>query len=395
MSEIHFSLVFNRKNKLNKSGEALIQICAYHIGKRKYFSSGIYIKPKQWDLKRLKVNNNHTDYEFLNDQLENFIRNIRDIIRYKKEKGERISLSKMKDIKDFKLYSSFYDFMKDEIEISILKESTKKTHRRTLAVMKEFKKELDIEDINVAFLMNFERYLDRLDFSVNTVYKYFKNIRTYVNRAIVLDLIKINDYPFKKFKLRQVDGTRDFLSPQELVRLEGLNFDSDTVLQKVKDIFLMSCYCGARFSDIIMFTMDNFYDENGIIWLKYKMKKSEIKSDETTQKEIKLPISKMFSSKPVMIFEKYKGTKKYLFDDFSNTEINKSLKDIEIRLKSGKNLTFHVSRHTCATNLIYHGLPLSTVQKILGHDKIETTQIYAKVLDMTIVNDLKGINFGN
>ncbi|WP_027126293.1 site-specific integrase [Gelidibacter mesophilus] len=395
MSEIHFSLVFNRKNKLNKNGEALIQICAYHKGRRKYFSSKIYIKPNQWDLKRLKVNNNHNDYDLLNDQLENAVRKIKEVIKYKKEKGEQISLSKMEDVRDFKLYSSFYDFMKDEIEKSILKESTKKTHRRTLSVMKEFKKELGIEDVNVAFLMDFERYLDRLDFGVNTVYKYFKNIRTYVNRAIVLDLIKINDYPFKKFKLRQVDGTRDFLSPVELERLERLNFDSDLRLQKVKDIFLMSCYSGARFSDIVMFTEDNFYEENQIRWLKFKMKKSEIKSDATTQKEIKLPISKMFSSKPVKIFEKYKGTKKYLFDDFTNTEINKALKEIEIELKSRKKLTFHVARHTCATNLIYHSVPISTVQKILGHDKIETTQLYAKVLDMTIVNDLKGINFGD
>lgn len=393
MTEIHFSLVFNRKNKLNKSGEALIQICAYHIGKRKYFSSGIYIKPNQWDLKRLKVNNNHGDYDSLNDQLDNAIRKIKEVIRYKKEKGEKISLSKMEDVREFKLYNSFYDFMKDEIEKSILKESTKKTHRRTLFVMKEFKKELGIEDVNVAFLMDFERYLDRLDLGVNTIYKYFKNIRTYVNRAIVLDLIKINDYPFKKFKLRQVDGTRDFLSPDELERLEKLNFDSDPILQKVKDIFLMSCYCGARFSDIVMFTEDNFYEEKGVKWLAFKMKKSEIRSDVTTQKEIKLPISKMFSSKPVRIFEKYKGTKKYLFDDFTNTEINRALKYIEIELKSGKKLTFHVARHTCATNLIYHALPISTVQKILGHDKIETTQLYAKVLDMTIVNDLSNIKF--
>ena len=62
-------------------------------------------------------------------------------------------------------------------------------------------------------------------------------------------------------------------------------------------------------------------------------------------------------------------------------------------MKSGKKLSFHVARHTCATNLIYHGLPISTVQKILGHDKIETTQVYAKVLDVTLLNDLDKIDF--
>lgn len=393
MSQIHFSLVYNRKNTLNVRGEALIQICAYHLGKRKYFSSGIYIKPTEWDLKRLKINKSHNDHDTLNEELDTIINNIKGTIKHKKDKGEQISLSRICDIKDFKIYLSFYDFMKDEIEKSILKESTKKTHRRTLYVMREFKKELNILDLNVTYLMDFERYLNRLELGVNTTYKYFKNIRTYVNRAIVLDLMKINDYPFKKFKLRQVDGTRDYLSPEELKKLESLKFDSK--LEKVKDIFLMSCYCGMRFSDIVRLTEENFYVDADIIWLAFKMAKSEIKSDSSTQKEIKLPISKMFASKPVALFEKYKGTKKYLFDDFTNQEINKLLKQIEVKLQSGKKLTFHVSRHTCATNLIFHGIPLSTVQKILGHDKIETTQLYAKVLDMTVVNDLKGINFGD
>lgn len=123
------------------------------------------------------------------------------------------------------------------------------------------------------------------------------------------------------------------------------------------------------------------------------MEKSTQKGDESSKKEVKMPISKMFAGKAIAIYERYKDDKKYLFDYFTNLEINKLLKDIETKLKSGKNLTFHVARHTCATNLIYHGVPLSTVQKILGHDKIETTQLYAKVLDMTIVNDLKDIKF--
>ncbi|WP_165732198.1 site-specific integrase [Polaribacter sp. 20A6] len=393
MSQIHFTTVFNRKKKLNKKGEALIQICAYHLGRRKYFSTEIYIKPNQWDLKRTKINDHHYDHDFLNDEIDNTIKRIKAIIRQKKEQGEQVSLSKINEIKDSKLYDSFYDFMKEEIEKSIIKESTKKTQRRTLSVMKEFKKELEIDGVNVAFLIGFERHLNKLNLSVNTIYKYFKNIRTYVNRGMILDLIEINDYPFKKFKLKQVDGKRDFLTPDELERLEKLNLGND--LEKVKDFFLMSCYCGMRFSDLVCLTENNFYQDSGIKWLKFKMIKSEIKGDMTTRKEVKLPISEMFSSKAVGIFEKYNGIKKYLFDDFTNTEINKALKDIEKKLKSGKKLTYHVARHTCATNLIYLGVPITTVQKILGHDKIETTQLYVKVLDITIVNDLKGVNFGD
>ena len=83
-----------------------------------------------------------------------------------------------------------------------------------------------------------------------------------------------------------------------------------------------------------------------------------------------------------------------MFDDFTNSQINEHLKTINEKLKLDKVLTFHVARHTCATNLIYHGVPITTVQKILGHEKVEVTQLYAKVIDVTILKDLDKIDFG-
>ncbi|WP_353097990.1 site-specific integrase [Empedobacter brevis] len=393
MSQIQISLVYNRKNKLNKNGEALIQICCYQNGKRTYFSTGIYIKPNEWNEKRTLINDYRDDYEELNEEIDRQISELKDSIKIKKQKGETVSLNNLKEIKEVGIYTSFYKFMQDEIEKGLLKESTKKSQRRTLLVLREFRKELEFKDLNVSFLMDYERYLNLQSLGTNTIYKYFKNIRTYVNLAIVKDLMEINDYPFKKFKLRQVDGNRDFLSPDELKRLEKLKYSDEHKLNKVRDIFLFSCYTGIRFSDIVRLKDDDFIKVGEVYWLTFDMMKSERKNDSSTKKILRLPISKLFDGKPVKIFEKYKGEKKYLFDDFINSEINKHLKTIESKLKSGKKLSFHVARHTCATNLIYHGLPISTVQKILGHDKIETTQVYAKVLDVTLLNDLDKIDF--
>ncbi|MFV0157116.1 site-specific integrase [Empedobacter falsenii] len=393
MSQIQISLVYNRKNKLNKNGEALIQICCYQNGKRTYFSTEIYIKPNEWNEKKMLINDYRNDYEELNDEIDRQITELKDSIKIKKQKGESVSLSNLKEIKEVGIYISFYKFMQDEIEKGLLKESTKKSQRRTLLVLREFRKELEFKDLNVSFLMDFERYLNLQNLGTNTIYKYFKNIRTYVNLAIVKDLMEINDYPFKKFKLRQVDGNRDFLSPDELKRLEKLKYSDENDLNKVRDIFLFSCYTGIRFSDIVRLKDSNFSKVGEVYWLTFDMMKSERKNDSSTKKIIRLPISKLFDGKPVKIFEKYRGEKKFLFDDFINSEINKHLKTIESKLKSGKKLSFHVARHTCATNLIYHGLPISTVQKILGHEKIETTQVYAKVLDVTLLNDLDKIDF--
>lgn len=55
---------------------------------------------------------------------------------------------------------------------------------------------------------------------------------------------------------------------------------------------------------------------------------------------------------------------------------------------------FHVSRHTCATLLVHQGVPITTVQKLLGHTSVKTTQIYSEVLSSTIVRDLKNVQKG-
>ncbi|WP_313375838.1 site-specific integrase [Chishuiella sp.] len=387
------SLVFDRMKRLNKNKKGLIQICCYLNGKRTYFSTGIHVKPDEWDDKYSIVNSKNNDYEELNEELDEQMSELKDSIRFRKQKGDKISLKNLKEIKEVGIYTSFYKFMEDEIEKGLLKESTKKSQRRTLLVLNEFRKDLDFKELNVSFLMDFERYLNLQHLGTNTIYKYFKNIRTYVNLAIVKDFMEINDYPFKKFKLRQVEGNRDFLSPDELKRLENLNYSDDNILNKVRDIFLFSCYTGIRFSDIVRLKDEDFSKVGDTYWLTFDMLKSERKNDSSTKKILRLPISKLFDGKPVRIFEKYKGEKKFMFDDFVNSEINKHLKSIETKLKSGKKISFHVARHTCATNLIYHGLPISTVQKILGHDKIETTQVYAKVLDITLLNDLDKIDF--
>lgn len=52
---------------------------------------------------------------------------------------------------------------------------------------------------------------------------------------------------------------------------------------------------------------------------------------------------------------------------------------------------FHTARHTCATLLIHQGVPITTVQKLLGHTSVKTTEIYSEVLSSTILRDLKAV----
>jgi integrase/recombinase XerD len=74
---------------------------------------------------------------------------------------------------------------------------------------------------------------------------------------------------------------------------------------------------------------------------------------------------------------------------YSNQKTNKYLKEIAIELGIRKKLTFHVARHTFATTVtLSNGVPIETVSKLLGHTKLSTTQIYARVIESKVSNDM-------
>ncbi|WP_337992849.1 site-specific integrase [Flavivirga sp. 57AJ16] len=92
------------------------------------------------------------------------------------------------------------------------------------------------------------------------------------------------------------------------------------------------------------------------------------------------------------LIQKYKGhikTKKTLFPNISNQKLNSYLKEIADLCRIKKNLTFHIARHTFATTItLSNGVPIETVSKLLGHSKIATTQIYARVIERKVSCDM-------
>jgi site-specific recombinase XerD len=77
----------------------------------------------------------------------------------------------------------------------------------------------------------------------------------------------------------------------------------------------------------------------------------------------------------------------------SNSSVNKDLKKIGVLAKIEKHFSFHTARHTNATLLIYNGAQITTVQKLLGHQSVKTTQRYSDIFSGTIVKDLKKCKF--
>ena len=73
----------------------------------------------------------------------------------------------------------------------------------------------------------------------------------------------------------------------------------------------------------------------------------------------------------------------------SNQKTNKALKEIARLCNFNKKITFHSARHTFATTItLTNGVPIETVSKMLGHNNIKTTQIYAQVIESKISSDM-------
>lgn len=109
-------------------------------------------------------------------------------------------------------------------------------------------------------------------------------------------------------------------------------------------------------------------------------------SREKTEKPVKIPLL----DKALEIINKYAGVSSdTLLPVFSNQKVNAYLKEITLELKIPKKLTFHSARHTFATTVtLSNGVPIETVSKLLGHSKLTTTQVYARVIEQKVSSDI-------
>ena len=211
--------------------------------------------------------------------------------------------------------------------------------------------------------------------------KHIQRLRSMVTLAYHIEWID-ND-PFRKFKQKLVPTHRGFLTAEELEGMEQLEIGSER-LKTVRDLFVFSCYTGISYADLMVLTresvvvgMDNTY------WIFTKRQKNG--------NPVKIPLL----SKALVLIKHYMTDKRSiingtLFPKISNQKMNTYLKEIAQPAGIHKNLTFHMARHTFATTVtLTNGVPIETISKMLGHTKLSTTQIYAKVIESKVSDDMQ------
>ena len=398
MNKTKFNTVFNRKNKLNKESKALIQIECYLNGKHKYFSTSIYLEPKYWNTKTRSIKSDYPNAIKLNKQIAETIRNLENFELDKINNNKPFNLNMLDDFFKGCEIKTFTDFMQIEIPLLESSQGTKKSQETTLKKLKEFKKVIYFDDLTFEFLHDFNLFLTKQTIkyknlppkklSQATISKYFKNIKRFVNLAINKDLMDIQKYPFRKFKIKQTESKKIFLTPNEIELFENVKLTEENIkYQIVKDLFMFSVYTGLRYSDVFSLQKKDIVSINGKDWL--------IKTMEKTDESVRIPIYEIFEGKPTEILTKYKNFGSiFCFEYLTNQHCNRQLKEIAKLAKiENKTITFHTARHTTATYLLYKGVSITTVQKILGHKKLSTTQIYGHIMDTTIENELNAVNW--
>lgn len=381
MDKIKYRLVYNRKKQLNKQGTALVQVEALLNQRKVYFRTNLYLKPEHWNSRNAQVDN-HPQAHDLNSMLFEFVLHLQAIELSLWKRGIPVTLSLLKDAikKDKPVNVTFPVFAKIYVQESDRKRSTKENLMTTITVLQEFRPGLDFKDITYTFLKEFEVHLKEKGNSVNTIAKHLRQLRTLVNEAINQGYIPSDAYPFRKYKIKQEKGRKEFLTPDELKRLE--NLDVDKKLRHVLDAFLFCCYTGLRYSDFCQLTPENIIRVNGKRWLYFKSVKTDV--------EIRLPLHLLFEGKALAVLERYD-----IVTDFAkigpNSEANKYLAQLSALARIRKHITYHLARHTCATLLVHQGVPITTVQKLLGHTSVRTTEVYSEVLSNTIIRDLKAV----
>ena len=168
----------------------------------------------------------------------------------------------------------------------------------------------------------------------------------------------------------------------ELTTMELQEFQQER-LERVRDLFVFSCYTGISYIDIMNLTEDNILlGIDGSNWIFTHRQKTKIKIKIPLLGKAQELVSK-YENHPMTVVS---GT---LFPKITNEKLNAYLKDVAFVCGIKKNLTFHMARHTFATTItLSNGVPIETVSKLLGHTKISTTQIYAKVIERKVSEDM-------
>lgn len=390
-----FRILFLCKSAVGKNGKSQIIARITIDGKRAHISTNYEIAPDQWHSGQ--ANPRSKEGKHINAGLEEIKIKLRNCYEELYGRFSIVTAEMVKsayqggyDEKPTMIIELFNDFnTKKEKEVG--NNITLSTYRKYLLValrLKQFMikqygvKDMNVKDINPTFVKAFHEYLiSDCDLSHNVAVKSMQKFKTIVFIAKDNGIITTN--PFCKYHFRFKKTDRGFLNRNEIQLLLNKKIPNSR-LASTKDVFLFSCFTGLAYIDLYNLRLENIViGEDGKKWIHTFRQKTTTK--------VKVPLLPIAES----ILKKYEGilTGGKILPVYSNQRTNSYLKEIAGICQIDKDLTFHMARHTFATIItLQNGVPIESVSKMLGHTNIQTTQIYARILDNKISSDMSQIS---
>ena len=388
-------LFYPKKSERNDDGMVMLYARVTIKGKRSEFSLGRRIDEQRWDSRAGKLRGTSTEVSNFNRFLDNVRNRLYDIYDALLKEREDISASIIKNIymgKEGKEYMVLEIFQEhnDKIENLLGKGFTRGTLQRYKAAYKHVsayiqhdyhRNDIPVRRVDHKFITGLEYFLkSKRSCEHNTAIKYIINFKKIIRIAYANEWISRD--PFFHWKASWKTKEKQFLTQAELDTLQNKKSFLPR-LDLVRDIFVFCCYTGLAYADVKQLQQEDIIiGVDGYRWIKMARKKT-----------------KAISSIPLLppaeaIIEKY-SDHPYVLDGkgvlpvLTNQKSNAYLKEIADVCGINKNLTTHLARHTFATTVtLSKGVSISTVSKMLGHRSLKTTQIYAKVLDSKIAEEM-------
>ncbi len=239
--------------------------------------------------------------------------------------------------------------------------------------------DITMGSVTIQMINAFEKYL-RVDVGLrnNTVWVYMIAFKHIFSLARATGAIHID--PFLTFKNRFEQVERGYLTEEELQRV--LLFQTGNATQAhVRDLFLFAAFTGLSYADVKALRWDNvrtLFD--GQTWIVTRRRKTNT------------PSNLLLLDVPRHIMERIgERDSEHIFHVPSNNCCNEYLVDMGRRCGITTRITFHIARHTFATLSLSKGVPIETLSSILGHTNIRTTQIYAKITNKKISEDMSAL----
>lgn len=361
------TLIHNRMKRGTAQKPVSVEIRFTCGGKRKYVSTGVKVTPSQWSASGNRVIR-CKDADELNRQLDMIMdraKSVRDLMNEKGITDLGMVPSLMQGVSDNA--TDFIAYCEKRSKERNVSDHTKRRYKVFTDFLKGYGKIKDFSDITVASIRSLDEYLHAKGYRQSTVYCYHKYMKLFVRDAYVDELIDKNPYDHLQMKIDKGESLYvECLPMEKFESIKRLHLEVG-YLDKARDLFLLQCYTGLSYSDLMAFDLSDCVLDGGKYFYQAKRTKTNV------------DFSLQLLDNAVNILAKYDNK----VPQISNQKYNEYLKVIG-HMVNVPNLHSHMGRATAATLFLSLGMPLNVVAKVLGHTNIRQTQRYARTLNKDV-----------